>query len=129
VYQRYIPGYSDHHDAHNHFLQMLAEHGFTGLLLFVALLTTVLVRMWRLAQRTRGDPGRAWILHTAQMIGVSVIAYIAGGIFINHPHSEWLYDIIAAAVVLHAIAVSPHPDGPLPVGESLLHAGLRRLRR
>jgi len=129
VYERYIPDYVDQHEAHNHFLQMLAEHGFSGLLLFVALLTTVLVRLMRLVSRTRGDPGHAWIMHTAQMIGLSLIAYIAGGIFINHPHSEWLYQLIVAAVVLDAIAASPHPDGPLPTGESLLRAGIRRLRR
>lgn len=128
VYEKYLPGYSDFHDAHNHFLQMLAEHGFTGLILFAALLASVTLRLLRIAWTNRGDPQRAWLVHTAQMIGVSLIAYVAGGIFINQPHSELLYQLIAAAVALDVIAASPTMTGPEPTGESLLGAGVRRLR-
>lgn len=128
VYGQYLPGYSDAHDAHNHFLQMLAEHGFTGLILFVALLASVMLRLLRIAWTSRGDPQRAWLVHTAEATGVSLIAYIAGGIFINQPHYELLYQLIVAAVVLDVIAASPATAGPNPTGESLLCAGFRRLR-
>lgn len=128
IYERHLPGYSDYHDAHNHFLQMLAEHGFTGLILFVALLATTLLRLLRLAWVNRGDPERAWIMHTAQMIGVSLVAYIAGGAFINQPHSELLYQLIVAALALDAIAAAPGNVGPPTAGESLLRAALHRLR-
>jgi probable O-glycosylation ligase (exosortase A-associated) len=129
VYRRYLPGYSDFHDAHNHYLQMLAEHGFTGLALFVLLLASVVLRMLRLARAGRGDPDRAWVVHSAEMIGVSLIAYLAGGVFINQPHSEWLVQLVVAAVTLDRIAASPMSTGRSPTGESLLGAALRRLRR
>jgi probable O-glycosylation ligase (exosortase A-associated) len=120
VYEKYLPGYSDDHDAHNHFLQMLAEHGFTGLLLFVALLVSVLLRLLGIAWRNRGDPQRQWLAHFAQMIGISLIAYIAGGVFINQPHSELLYQLIIAAMILDAIAATPAANGPQPTGKSLI---------
>lgn len=128
IYERYIPGYSDNHDAHNHFLQMLAEHGFVGLILFVALLVSALLRLARLAWTYHGDRERAWIAHTAEMIGISLAAYTAGGVFINQPHAELLYQLVIATVILDVVAALPAADGATPARESLLGAGLRRLR-
>jgi hypothetical protein len=62
------------------------------------------------------------------MIAVSLIAYIAGGAFINQPHSEFLYLLIAATLALDAIAAAPGGAGPAPARESLLRTGFRRLR-
>lgn len=124
VYERYIPGYRDHHDAHNHFLQVLAEHGFTGLLLFVALLVSVQLRLLRLAWSNRGDPQREWIVLSAEMLLASFLAYVVGGLFINQPQAELLYQLIAAALALDVIAAAP----VAPTGESVLRATARRLR-
>jgi probable O-glycosylation ligase (exosortase A-associated) len=128
VYERYIPGYSDNHDAHNHCLQMLAEFGFTGLLLFVALLVSVVWRLLRTAWTNRGDPHRVWIVRYAQMILISLLAYIVGGVFINQPHAELLYSLIAAALILDAIATAPGAEGPGVVGESIVGEVMRRAR-
>jgi probable O-glycosylation ligase (exosortase A-associated) len=127
VYERYIPGYRDFHDAHNHFLQMLAEHGFSGLLLFLALLLSVQWRLLKTVWRNRGDPRRAWIVHYGEMMLVSFLAFIVGGIFINQPYAELLYQLIAAALALEVLAAAK--DGRMePAGISLPGAVIRRLR-
>lgn len=110
LYERYLPGYSDYHDAHNHFLQVLAEHGFTGLILFSALLATVMLRMWRTAGATALAPQHAWVRPIALMTFCSLVAYVVGGMFINSPYFELLYQMIAVAVLVDDMARSPVAD-------------------
>jgi probable O-glycosylation ligase (exosortase A-associated) len=126
VYQQYLPGYADDHDAHNHFLQVFAEHGLTGLLLFVALMVAVLLRLWRLARATRDDPQRQWIDTYAVMIGIGVIAFAAGGVFINMPYFDIYLELVAVTVVLQEIALCEGGNRCAPLGERLVIVALRR---
>jgi probable O-glycosylation ligase (exosortase A-associated) len=118
VYELYLPGYWDNHDAHNHYLQVFAEHGFTGLLLFVALLVCLFQTLWRIGRTTRGDPHRAWIHRSAQFVGVSLVAYAVGGVFLNMPYFDLFYQLVAIVVILRKAALAPgttiaEPEAPL----------------
>ncbi len=118
VYERYLPGYWDNHDAHNHFLQIFAEHGFTGLLLFVGLLVSLFLTLLRTVRATRGDPARQWIDDSARFIGVSLVAYVVGGVFLNLPYFDLFYQLVAVVVILQKAARAPgtviaEPDGSL----------------
>lgn len=103
VYQRYIPGYSDYHNAHNHYLQLLAEHGVTGMLLFVALLASVMRRLQRTIIRARGDPAQRWVQDYAYALAIGMAAYALAGIFLDRPYFEPFYQLVAAAVLLEAL--------------------------
>ena len=109
VYELYLPGYSDDHDAHNHYLQVFAEHGFTGLLLFVGLLVSVFVTLARAVRATRGDPERQWITDSALFIGASLVAYVVGGVFLNLPYFDLFYQLVAVVVILQKAAQAPGP--------------------
>jgi len=128
VYLHYIPGYSDDHDAHNHFLQLFAEHGLIGLGLFMALMITVLRALWRLARTARGDPRRRWILHYVPMIGIAVIAFAAEGVFINMPYFDLYFELVAVTVVLQEIAVSADGRAAPVCRDRLIIAVLRGAR-
>jgi probable O-glycosylation ligase (exosortase A-associated) len=107
VYERYMPGYWDNHDAHNHYLQIFAEHGVPGLLLFVALLIALFRTLLRTVRATRGDPTRAWIHEAALLIGVSLVAYVVGGMFLNMPYFDLFYQLAAAVLILQQAALAP----------------------
>jgi putative inorganic carbon (hco3(-)) transporter len=118
VYERYLPGYWDNHDAHNHFLQVFAEHGFTGLLLFTGLLVSLFLTLLRIRRATRGDPARQWIGESAQFIGASLVAYVVGGVFLNMPYFDLFYQLVAVVVILQQAAQAPgnviaEPEEPL----------------
>ena len=104
VYEKYMPGYWDNHDAHNHYLQVFAEHGFPGLLLFLALLVSLFLTLLRTVRATRGDPERQWISDAAQFIGVSLVAYVVGGVFLNMPYFDLFYQLVAVVVILQQAA-------------------------
>jgi probable O-glycosylation ligase (exosortase A-associated) len=104
LYQHYLPGYVDDHDAHNHFLQVFAEHGFTGLVLFVALVGAVFHGLRRVMRTTRGDPRRRWLAHYADVVEVSLVAYTVGGVFLNMAYFDLMYQLVAVAVILECEA-------------------------
>jgi len=128
VYERYLPGYSDSHDAHNHFLQVFAEHGLPGLVVFVALMAAVLFHLWRLVRTVRGDPQREWIGSYAWMIGIALFAYATEGLFINMPYSDLYFNLVAVAIVLQAIAASANGRACTPLNERWIMAAMRRAR-
>jgi probable O-glycosylation ligase (exosortase A-associated) len=125
VFERYYPGYGESQDAHNHFLQVWAEHGFIGLASFVALLLTVLFHLGRLEKQT--DRDRGWINDYAAMSRIAVIAFAAGGLFVNMPYYDVYLELVAVTVVLQELASSDRP--PAPLGETLLAAARRRSRK
>jgi probable O-glycosylation ligase (exosortase A-associated) len=114
VYEQYMPGYWDNHDAHNHYLQVFAEHGVPGLLLFVGLLVSLFLTLLRTVRATRGDPEREWISDAAQFIGVSLVAYVVGGMFLNMPYFDLFYQLVAVVVILQQAAQAPGSEIAAP---------------
>lgn len=106
VYERYLPGYRDDHNAHNHFLQIFAEHGVPGLLLYTALIVSLLLRLVRAIGRTRGDPRRSAVHNYSIGLLISLGAYVVGGMFINQPYFEPFYQLAAAIVLVSRLADS-----------------------
>ena len=51
VFQAYAPNPTDVHAAHSIYFQVLGEHGFIGLILFVA----IWIAVWRSAERHAQD--------------------------------------------------------------------------
>jgi probable O-glycosylation ligase (exosortase A-associated) len=115
VYERYVPGYLDNHNAHNHFLQTFAEHGFPGLLLFTALIVSVMLRSLRTMRLTRGDPNASDLYNYAVGLLMCFIAYVVGGMFIGQAYFEPFYQLAAAAVLVNRLAehANPGPVSPL----------------
>lgn len=128
VYERYIPGYRDFHNAHNHFLQAFAEHGFTGLALFVALFVSAFTRLLATVRRARGDPALAWADDCARMFAVFLVTYIAGGVFLSLGYFELLYQVLVACLLLDRVTARPSPEEPPADADPLVVVFWRRLR-
>jgi probable O-glycosylation ligase (exosortase A-associated) len=107
AYERYIPGYSDDHDAHNIFLQVFAEHGFPGLILYTLLIASTLTTLWRNARRPRTDPGAGWIQDYAWMILIGLAGYLVAGQFHCLSYREILFHLLALAMIVDALARAP----------------------
>lgn len=103
VFGRYAPNPTDLHSAHSIYFQMLGEHGFVGLCLF--LLLWVLV--WRDAswidRQTRRREGWQWASDLARMVQVSLVCYAVGGAFLNLAYYDVPYNLLAALVVTRVL--------------------------
>lgn len=116
VFRRYLPEYLGTHSAHSIYFQVLGEHGFVGLALFL----TFWMLTWRLSRRiikhTKNDPEAKWAHSLATMIQVSLIGYFVGGTFLNLAYWDMPYFLmIALAVTWHVVRIkSPSLTVPKP---------------
>ena len=110
VFRRYLPGYTSAHSAHSIYFQVLGEHGFVGLALYLLfwLLT------WRLSRRiikhTKNDPESKWAYWLAVMVQVSLIGYLVGGAFLNLAYWDMPYFLMIALVVTWHVVRSQAPN-------------------
>jgi len=101
MYQRYYPESRNYRvDAHSIFFQVLAEHGFTGLILFATLLVCAVLSLERIKSITRGHREHAWAHAYAQMLQACFVGYIVCGLFLSRSYFDLFYQLLAVAVVL-----------------------------
>ena len=98
IFARYAPVPDDVHAAHSIYFQILGEHGYVGLILFllVGLFTFMTaIRIRREAQRR--DDAR-WLYHLAGMMQVSMIGYAVGGAFLSLAYFDLPYNVLVILV-------------------------------
>jgi putative inorganic carbon (HCO3(-)) transporter len=99
VFSRYAPNPTDVHAAHSIYFQVLGEHGFVGLFLFLLLWLLV----WRDAswidRKARALEGWQWASDLARMMQVALVGYAVGGAFLNLAYYDVPYNLLVALVV------------------------------
>ena len=100
TFARYAPDPEAIHAAHSIYFQMLGEHGYVGLLLFLAIGIGGWLNAGRIVKITRDNPDLKWDGDFARAIQVSLIGYAVGGLFVNIGYWEiQYYEIIGVMVV------------------------------
>ena len=93
--------------AHSIYFQMLGEHGYVGLLIFLALG----VAAWSTARRTialaKAKPEHAWAGNLARAFQVSLVGYAVGGMFVNIGYWDLMYYEIVLVLVACRLASAP----------------------
>jgi len=110
VFARYAPrdgGFADFDGAvfvaHSIYFQMLGEHGFPGLFLFLLLGMTTWRIAGRLARQTRGDAEfGSWVPMMMPMVQVSIVGYAVGGAFLSLAYFDLPYYIVGFVVLVDA---------------------------
>jgi probable O-glycosylation ligase (exosortase A-associated) len=84
---------------HSVFFQVLAEHGYVGLALYLSLILSCFVTTRRLRKRARlrgdQDVGRY-----AQMLEFSLIGFLASGVFLGRAYFDYFFTIVACVIIL-----------------------------
>ncbi|MBW2663885.1 MAG: putative O-glycosylation ligase, exosortase A system-associated, partial [Deltaproteobacteria bacterium] len=99
LFDRYAPNPDDVHDAHNIFFEVLGEHGFAGLFLYLLLLLFA----WRtgswIVKNAKNNAETKWMADLASMVHVSIAAYVVGGSFLGLAYFDYYYHLIAILIV------------------------------
>lgn len=106
TYDIYLPEYPRPfgHDAHSIYFNLLGEHGWVGLGLFVVLLVCTLSTLQRLGQVGKTSPERAWISNYARMVQASILAWLVTGAFLSVAYFDLAYQLIIVTVILKGLA-------------------------
>ncbi|MBI5256406.1 MAG: putative O-glycosylation ligase, exosortase A system-associated [Burkholderiales bacterium] len=89
--------------AHSIYFQMLGEHGFPGVGLFILLGLLAWRMAGQLAKETKDHPVYgSWVPQLAPMIQVSLVGYAVGGAFLSLGYFDLPYYIVALVSVLRA---------------------------
>jgi probable O-glycosylation ligase (exosortase A-associated) len=102
--------------AHSVYFQVLGEHGFVGLAIFLACLAGAFIKASRLSRKVRQLGGPDWIRSLATMLQLCLFAYALGGAALSFAYFELYYAIIALLIVLDAriLPAALRAKTPLP---------------
>jgi putative inorganic carbon (HCO3(-)) transporter len=89
--------------AHSIYFQVLGEHGWVGLALYLSLWIAVWRRCTLLIKASRTRTEFAWAEMLGSMIQVSTIGYLVGGAFLSLAYWDMPYYLVVVAVVGHWI--------------------------
>lgn len=107
--------------AHSIYFGILAEHGFIGLGLFMALLFFAFRACRVIIRKTRERPDLHWMNYLARMTQVSLVGYAASGAFLSLGYFNYFYALLVLIVgmqtILTAALQAPVPE-PEPEPES-----------
>ena len=103
IFARYAPNPMDVHAAHSIYFQALGEHGFVGLLIYLALG----IATWRTASAiirlTRGQAELRWAHGLATMSQASLIGFAVGGAFLSLLYFDMPYYLMAALIATRIV--------------------------
>lgn len=109
-FSRYAPDPTDFHDAHSIYFEVLGEHGFVGLALFLLLGALALRTCSSIIKFTKDVDDLKWAFHLASMTYVAFIGYAVGGLFLGLAYFDLYYHLVAI-VVLTRIEVDRYLSG------------------
>lgn len=106
LFRIYAPEPFNFHVAHSIYFQVLGEHGYIGLALFLC----ILFATWRAAsgiiKQCKADPELKWMGDLAAMCQVSMVGYMLGGAFLSLAYYDFYYYVIAALVIMQKVLLN-----------------------
>jgi probable O-glycosylation ligase (exosortase A-associated) len=99
IFAIYAPDPNSVHAAHSIYFQVLGEHGFIGLFLFLG----IWISVWRTAGWLVKNGGNSsetmWCRHLGSMCQVSLIGYAVGGAFLSLAYFDLPYNAMVMVVL------------------------------
>ena len=102
VFAKYAPDPLDLHSAHSNYFQVLGEHGFVGLALFLL----IALLMWLTANRVIRSSRHAeirWRADLAKSLQVSMVGFLVGGLTVNIAYWDVYYFLTVLLVALEGL--------------------------
>lgn len=103
LFALYAPDPTKYHDVHSIYFEMLGEHGFVGLGLFLALGLFTWRSASRVAAQARKGSEHESLGDLARMTQASLVAYGTGGAFLGLAYFDLFYHLVAVVVLANLI--------------------------
>lgn len=98
--------------AHSIYFQILGNHGFIGLFLFLCLWISTFHEAGWLMRNAHSDPRTLWAAQLGAMAQVSLVGYAVGGAFLSLAYFDLPYNIMVLVVLTKKWVVSQALEKP-----------------
>jgi probable O-glycosylation ligase (exosortase A-associated) len=122
-FAKYAPTTAYFADAHSIYFEVLGEHGFPGLVIFLLIAMLTWLSASKVIRATKGDPEFKWLRDLMAMVQVSLVAYLVTGAFLGLAYFDYYYNLVLIVVIAKEIfaasartaaAATPSPDHAMP---------------
>ena len=103
LFFRYSPGATKSRSFHSNYFEVMGEHGFVGLALYLALGAAAFLTGTWVSRRTRNHPDLGWARDLAVMTQVSLVGYAVGGVFLNKAYFDLYYHLVTILVLTRVL--------------------------
>lgn len=103
IFEIYNPSFDGSFSAHSIYFQVLGEHGFPGLFLFLAFWALVWKTCSSIVSQSKGRADLEWAYWLAQMVKVSLVGYLVGGSFLNLAYFDLPYYLFVMVAITQFI--------------------------
>lgn len=106
--------------AHSVYFQVLGDHGFFGLAIYLFCLLSAYRKTGRVAKTVRRHGGPAWLQQLASMLQLSIFAFALGGAALSFAYFDLIFTLFGLAIVLEArimpavLGTAPAAGRPAP---------------
>lgn len=89
--------------AHNTYVQVWAELGTPALVCFLGMLISSLLWLRRVRKDVERRGGPRWLIDFANMLEISLLAFMFGANFLNRAHFDLMYQLVALTACLRFV--------------------------
>lgn len=114
-----LPNPSYARAAHSVYFQVLGDHGFVGLGIYLAILATAFFKCGSIARRARLTDAHDWLPLLATMLQLSIFSFALGGAALSFAYFDMIFALFGIVVILEArlltVAGSRASTAPAPL--------------
>lgn len=103
LFKVYAPEPENYHAAHSIYFNMLGDHGYPGLILFLLVFWLAWRTGNRVVRAVRDRPEHRWAYDMASMTQVSLVGYAVGGAFLSLQYWGLPYHLAAMLVLVEEV--------------------------
>lgn len=113
MFQKYGPDPDNVRAPHSIYFQVLGEHGWVGLILFLLLIALAWRTCSAIIQIAKKRPDLGWSRDLAAMVQVSLVGYMSAGAFLGLANFDYFYHLVMVVVVARYLVATSDPAGPI----------------
>lgn len=102
---QYMPGDGKIYAAHSIYFDVLGEHAYIGLFLYLLLFCSAFLSTVETRKIAKGNPDYAWAVDLAQMLQFSLIGFGLGGAFLSLSTFDLYYHVLSLAMLVHCLVL------------------------
>lgn len=108
---------------HSSYFEVLGEHGYPGLLIYLAMIGVAIAQLVGVWRRFRGDGDQAWLARVALAMLSALLVYLVGAAFVGIAFQPALYWLLGVSASIGFCAAGQAAGEKTPIYRPLARAG------